>query len=53
MLATIKHLMDNKAKRNFMDMEKMVPLSNSMETKEFVVSSVESEVEKMWWIIIS
>ena len=53
MMATIKHLIDNKAKGNFMDMEKMAALSNSIETKEFGVSSEETEVEKMWWILIS
>ena len=53
MISTIKHLTENKAKGNFMDMEKMMPLSNSIETKEFEVSSAESEVEKMWWILIS
>ena len=52
-MATIKHLMDNEEEGNFMDMEKMVALSNSIETKEFGVTSEESEVEKMWWILIS
>ena len=53
MMATIKHLIDNIEKGNFMDMEKMVPLANSIETKEFGVLSAESEVENMWWILIS
>ena len=53
MMATIKCLTNNEAEGNFMDMEKMVALSNSIETKYFEVSSAKSEVEKMWWIIIS
>ena len=52
-MATLKRLTDNKEEGNFMDIEKMVALSNSIETKEFGVSSRESEVEKMWWILIS
>ena len=53
MTARIKHLMDNEAKGNFVDMETMMDLSSSIETKEFKVYSKESEVEKMWWILIS
>ena len=53
MMATIKHLTDNEAEGNFMDMVKMVVLSNSIETKEFGLSLAESDVEKMWWILIS
>ena len=53
MMATIKRLTENEEKENFMDMEKMVALSNSIETKEFGVLSAESEVENMWWILIS
>ena len=45
--------MDNEAEGNFMDMEKMVALFNSIETQEFEVSLVESEVEKMCCILIS
>ena len=53
MMVTIKRLTYNEAKGNFTDMEKMAALSNSIKTKEFEVSSEESEVEKMWWILIS
>ena len=52
MMATIECLRTTNP-GDFMDTEEMVALSNTIETKEFRVSVLESEVKKMCLILIS